>query len=135
MLNRPATKIDLCLEEELNEYEQMKEYRIKHKETFEAQFSKLINYPLDDDPSKYLPSSTSINNSSAFAALQQTPNSNDSSSNIKNYYNQPKEFNLSNVLFSGGSSSKKPPINNLNTNIDINMNNPYVKQFHTPDNK
>lgn len=112
MLNRPATKIDLCLDEEQTEYEDMKQLRKNNPLLFNNQYANLSNIPI-------------INNTDI---IDQSPMSEgiiDKDSFFQNNSQfAPKEFNLGNVLFSG-SSSKIPP----------QMATPEVQQFQTPDNK
>lgn len=117
MLNRPATKIDLCLEEELNEYEEMKQLRLKNPIMFQNQFGTLSNFKTNNnldiiDQSPILDGG--IDKDSFFNNNKQ----------IDNF--PPKEFNLSNVLFSNDSSSKIPQIQNSPGT---------VQQFQTPENK
>ena len=86
MINRPATKIDLCLEDELAEYEEMKIIRKK-------------------DPSAYQDVNTYAN---FFNNLDQSLDDN------KEFYNvqqsqSPKEFNLGGAFFSNDSGNKPTP--------------------------
>ena len=69
MLNRPATKIDLCLEEELNEYEEMKQLRLKNPIMFQNQFGTLSNFKTNDSSSKI----PQIQNSPGTVQQFQTP--------------------------------------------------------------
>ena len=145
MINREATKIDLILDEELNEYEEMKNFRLNKPKEFEELFNiNEINnqFPLfqdfqfslnqfndnenscnrDSSEKKYIVEEFNINNSN------NTNNKNYSSNNNSDFI--PKAFNLETLISSNKNSSSNKRENN-NQMEDF----PSVQQFQTPHNK
>lgn len=114
MLNRPATKIDLCLEEELIEYDDVKILR-QENNIFQTEQENKINKPLlsikdiDLEKTPQIYEDVFIDKSSFY---------------YNNDHSNKKEFNLNNVIFNSESSLKHEPFK-----IDNES------QFKTPENK
>jgi hypothetical protein len=143
MINREATKIDLILDEELNEYEEMKNFRLNNPKEFEELFSINEinnNFPLFQDfqftLNQFNENENSYNkDSNDKKYIVEEFNINNSNSNNKNYSNNnsdfiPKAFNLETLISSNkNSSSSKREIQNQIDDF------PSVQQFQTPHNK
>ena len=143
MINREATKIDLILDEELNEYEEMKHFRLNKTKEFEELFNiNEINnqFPLFQDfqfsLNHFNDSENSCNkDSSEKKYIVEEFNINNSNTYNKNYSNNnseiiPKSFNLETLISSNkNSSSNKRESNNQMEDF------PSVQQFQTPHNK
>ena len=95
MINREATKIDLILDEELNEYEEMKNFRLNNPKEFEELFSINEinnNFPLFQDfqftLNQFNENENSYNkDSNDKKYIVEEFNINNSNSNNKNYSN------------------------------------------------
>jgi len=143
MINREATKIDLILDEELNEYEEMKHFRLNKTKEFEELFNiNEINnqFPLFQDfqfsLNQFNDNENSCNrDSSEKKYIVEEFNINNSNTYNKNYSNNnseiiPKSFNLETLISSNkNSSSNKRESNNQMEDF------PSVQQFQTPHNK
>ena len=143
MINREATKIDLVLDEELNEYEEMKHFRLNKTKEFEELFNiNEINnqFPLFQDfqfsLNQFNDNENSCNrDSSEKKYIVEEFNINNSNTYNKNYSNNnseiiPKSFNLETLISSNkNSSSNKRESNNQMEDF------PSVQQFQTPHNK
>lgn len=143
MINREATKIDLVLDEELNEYEEMKNFRLNKRKEFEELFNiNEINnqFPLFQDfqfsLNHFNDSENSCNrDSSEKKYIVEEFNINNSNNTNKNYSSNnsdfiPKAFNLETLI----SSNKNSSSNKRESNSQME-DFPSVQQFQTPHNK
>ena len=132
MLNRPATKIELNIEDETTDYEECKNARAKDLNEFEKLFKTDEILKLLPNYYKEINSSITNNNISDYKINEFNPHefnfSDDKSSNVKefniNNSSSPKEFNLGDVTI------QEPTANNKSDEKQV-MN---CKLFSTPDN-
>ena len=132
MLNRPATKIELNIEDEITYYEECKNYRFNNPIEFEKLFKTDEILKLLPNYYKEINSSTSNNNISDYKINEFNPHefnfSDDKSDNIKefniNNSSSPKEFNLGDVTI------QEPTANNKSDEKQMMS----CKLFSTPDN-
>ena len=132
MLNRPATKIELNIEDEIADYEECKNARFNNPIEFEKLFKTDEILKLLPNYYKEINSGISNNNISDYKINEFNPHefnfSDDKSDNIKefniNNSSSPKEFNLGDVTI------QEPTGNNKSDEKQMMS----CKLFSTPDN-
>ena len=128
MLNRPATKIEMNIEEESIEYEEMKNFRVQNMIEFERAFQTNNILQLLPNYQKEMSLNTSnINDKNVNEFNPHEFNFSDCNNNIEefdlNNESSPKEFNLGDVTIQDRTSNNKSNEKIL----------PSLKLFSTPD--
>ena len=128
MLNRPATKIEMNIEEESIEYEEMKNFRAQNMIEFERAFqTKNILQLLPNYQKEMSLNTSNINDKNVNEFNPHEFNFSDCNNNIEefdlNNESSPKEFNLGDVTIQDRTSNNKSNEKIL----------PSLKLFSTPD--
>ena len=128
MLNRPATKIEMNIEEESIEYEEMKNFRAQNMIEFERAFqTKNILQLLPNYQKEMSLNTSNINDKNVNEFNPHEFNFSDCNNNIEefnlNNESSPKEFNLGDVTIQDKTSNNKSNEKIL----------PSLKLFSTPD--
>ena len=130
MLNRPATKIEMNIEEENTDFENMKNFRAQNPTQFEKTFQTNIILQLLPNYQKEMSLNNSNINEKNYNVNEFNPhefNFSDGKNNIEefnlNNESSPKEFNLGDVSIQDNTSNNKSNEKIL----------PSVKLFSTPD--
>ena len=130
MLNRPATKIEMNIEEENIDFEDMKNFRAQNPAQFEKTFQTNNILQLLPNYQKDICLNNANNNDKKFTVNEFNPhefNFTDGKNNIEefnlNNESSPKEFNLGDVSIQDNTSNNKSNEKIL----------PSVKLFSTPD--
>ncbi len=128
MLNRPATKIEMNIEEESIEYEEMKNFRVQNMIEFERAFqTNNILQLLPNYQKEMSLNNSSINDKNVNEFNPHEFNFSDCNNNIEefnlNNESSPKEFNLGDVTIQDKTSNNKSNEKIL----------PSLKLFSTPD--
>ena len=130
MLNRPATKIEMSIEEENIDFEDMKNFRAQYPTQFEKTFQTNSILQLLPNYQKEMSLNNSNINEKNYNVNEFNPhefNFSDGKNNIEefnlNNESSPKEFNLGDVSIQDNTSNNKSNEKIL----------PSVKLFSTPD--
>ena len=128
MLNRPATKIEMNIEEESIEYEEMKNFRAQNMIEFERAFqTKNILQLLPNYQKEMSLNTSNVNDKNVNEFNPHEFNFSDCNNNIEefdlNNESSPKEFNLGDVTIQDRTSNNKSNEKIL----------PSLKLFSTPD--